>query len=100
MRARAICWDSGWPGAKAVRYFGLRHHLSRDGGTGRRSGLKTRRLHWHTSSILVPGTIIINDLEQNPKTLARKTLKSADPCKSWGVDPFPGININHPSSIN
>jgi hypothetical protein len=30
--------------------------------------LKTRRLHWHTSSILVPGTIIINNLEQNPKT--------------------------------
>jgi hypothetical protein len=24
------------------------------------SGIKTRRLHWHTSSILVPGTIMIN----------------------------------------
>jgi hypothetical protein len=30
----------------------------------------------------------------------RRTLKSADHCKSWRFDPFPGINIKLSSSIN
>jgi hypothetical protein len=51
--------------------------------------LKTRRLHWHTSSILVPGTIIINNLEQNPK---RKPVQHPNPltlASHGGFDPFP-----------
>src|SRR6266568_5767915 len=41
-----------------MRYFGCATHPGRDGGTGRRSGLKTRRLYSHGGSIPPPGTTL------------------------------------------